>query len=255
MNGGSAAVILSASFGDELERYTAPPGVQAVESAWLGGELYMLCVEDGGYSIRKAGGRWDLVYGPVCAKMGNLGAAEDYFEFVSDASGVNELYYYYPSSGRMVQVSSTRHGSNDFAFDGDFVYYVSETPDGKALMRTPVSELAFRDVSPSAVHAYKVEDALTAQEIAMGAVDRSMPVDFTPVKRYSKLLHPLRFHTWAPLYVNYDAVKEGSFDFTYDVVSPGATAFFQNHLGTLSGALGYGLHKDPDAEKSSGPGC
>ena len=250
LEGGSGLVIIGATFGEEIARYPAPAGVQVTESTWFDGNLYAMCVEEGGYSIRKVGGAWDVVYGPVKAKIVNLGSGDDCFEFVSDASGVNELHRFYPGTGRMVQVSSTRHGSTDFAFDGEYAYYVSETLDGKALMRTPVSALPCREVSATAVHTYKVEDALTAQENAMGGVDRTMQVEFTPAKRYSKLLHPLRFHTWAPVYVNYDAVKNGSFDLSYDVVSLGATAFFQNDLGTLSGALGYGLHKDPDNKQS-----
>lgn len=248
--GGSAVVVIGATFGEEVDRYSAPSGVQAAECAWFDGLLYALCVEEGGFSIRRVGGSWDLVYGPVLAKICNLSGGDEFFEFVSDASGVNELYYYYPSGGRLVQVSSTRHGGTDFCFDGDYAYYISQTLDGKAVMRTPVSELVFREAPVNAVHQYKIEDAITAQERALGGVDRTMPVEFTPARRYSKLLHPLRFHSWAPMYVNYDAIKNGSFDFTYDIVSLGTTLFFQNTLGTLSGALGYGLHPDPDRDKA-----
>ena len=248
-NGGSAVVVLSAMDGRELERYPAPSGIQVTEFAWLDDALYALCLEEGGYSIRRTG-TWEAVFGPVTAKMCNLDAADGHLEFVSDASGVNELYYYRPGEANMVQVSSTRYGATDFCLDGGYLYYVSQTLDGYAFMRTPVSDLANREVSASIVHTYPVEDVLTAQENAMGAVDRNMEVEFSPAKRYYKLQHPLRFHTWLPLYVDYDAVKNASFDFTYDNVSLGATLFFQNDLGTMSGAIGYGLHPDPDVDKA-----
>lgn len=249
VNGGSAAVLLNAMDGRQLKRCSAPSGIQVVEIAWLDDILYALCLEEGGYSIRTVGD-WDLVLGPVAAKMCNIGTADDCLEFVSDASGVNELYYYRPGDGSMTQVTATRYGATDFCLDGDYLYYVSQTLDGYAFMRTPANAMVARSVPASTAHTYPVEDALTAQETAMGAVDRSMPVEFTPAKRYYKLQHPMHLHTWLPLYVNYDAVAEGSFDFSYETAAIGTTLFFQNDLGTMSGTLGYALHPDPDVDKA-----
>ena len=250
VTGGSAAVIISTADGRQEARYPAPSGVQVVEATWLDRDLFALCLEDGGYSIRRVG-TWDKVFGPVLAKMCNIGSTDDgRLEFVSDASGVNELYYYRPGDADMVQVTSTRYGANEFALDGDYLYYVSQTLDGYAFMRTPGDSLAFRTVPASTVHTYPVEDAITAQENTRGAVDFNMPVEFSPAKRYRKLPHLMKFHTWLPLYVDYDAVKNASFDFSYDNVSIGATAFFQNDLGTMSGAIGYALHPDPDKDKA-----
>lgn len=247
LNGGCAAVVLSSTDGSLRERFPAPSGIQVTEVTWMDGALYALCLEDKGYSIRRAGS-WETVLGPVIAKMCNLGSDGDRLEFVSDASGVNELYYYRPGDSFMVQVSSTRYGATDFCPYGDHLYYVSQTLDGQAFMRTPVDSLALRKVSPSLEHTYPVADAIKAQENAMGAVDRNMEVAFTPARRYRKFPHLMHFHTWMPLYVNYDAVENASFDFTYDDVSLGATAFFQNHLGTMSGSIGYALHPDPDSD-------
>ena len=249
VEGGSALVVVSAVDGQVQERHPAPSGIQVVELAWLGDDIYVLCLEEGGYSLRKAGS-WEVVFNPVRAKMCNLDGGDGFLEFVSDASGVNELYRYYPATGRMTQLTSLRYGGTDFCADGDYLYYVSQTLDGYAFMRTPLEDLVSHEVSPSAVHTYPVEDVITAQENARGAVDFDAPVEFTHPKRYHKLRNPMRFHTWLPMYVDYDAVKNGSFDFTYDNISLGATAFFQNDLGTLSGAVGYALHPDPDVDKA-----
>ena len=249
VEGGSALVVVNAMDGSILERRPAPSGVQVVELAWLDDTIYALCLEEGGYSIRRAGS-WELVFNPVHAKMCNLDSGEGFLEFVSDASGVNELYQYTPSAGTMTQVTSLRYGGTDFCADGDYLYYVSQTLDGCAFMRTPLSQMPDKTVSPATVHTYPVEDVITAQEEARGAVDRNMPVEFSPARRYRKLRNPLRFHTWLPMYVDYDAVKNASFDFTYDNISLGATAFFQNDLGTLYGAVGYALHPDPDVDKA-----
>lgn len=249
VEGGSASVVLSANDGLVLERHTAPSGIQITEQAWIDDALYALCLEEGGYSIRLAGS-WDLVFGPVPAKMCDLGSDGDRLEFVSDASGVNELYLYRPGEADMEQVSCTRYGATDFCADGSYLYYVSTVLDGQALMRTPLDAQASRVVPASSAHAYPVEDVLTAQENAMGGVDRSLDVQFTPPVRYHKLPHLMKFHTWLPAYVNYDAIESASFDLDYEDISLGATLFFQNDLGTMSGSLGYALHPDPDVDKA-----
>ena len=70
---------------------------------------------------------------------------------------------------------------------------------------------------------------------------------FSKPERYRKPLNILRFHSWAPLYFNYDRVRNLSGDLTYETASAGATALFQNSLGTAWGSVGYSFHKDPFA--------
>ena len=250
--GGSAAVVLNVLNGDVLLRAPAPSGVQATEFGWIGRTLYSLAVQDGGYAIYTVSedGVWSPVIAPMQAKVVNLGYGDDFLEWVSDATGVNELYKFYPADKRLVRVTSSRYGATDFCEEGEYLYYITQALDGRPVMRTPVSELPITPASVLNHHDYTVENALTAQENAMGGVDMATTVEFTEPVRYRKILHPLKFHTWLPLYVNYDAIENESFDLSYDNVSPGLTAFFQNDLGTVSGAVGYSLHPDSDRDKA-----
>lgn len=252
VEGGSAVVLLSTLDGAVISRFPAPRGIQATETAWLEESLYALALEAGGYAVYRLSddGAWNPVVPPMAAKVVNLGGGDGFLEWVSDASGVNELYQFYPSDGHLVRVTSTRYGGSDFCPDDHYMYYVSTVLDGVAVMRTPVKDLPMAAASVSDRHSYAVEDALTAQENAMGGADLNAPVEFSEPVRYRKLLHPLKFHTWLPLYVNHEAIMDASFDFSYDNVSPGLTAFFQNELGTLSGALGYSLHPDQDRSEA-----
>ena len=59
----------------------------------------------------------------------------------------------------------------------------------------------------------------------------------------------MKFHSWAPLYFDYDAISSMSGDFSYDTASPGLIGLFQNDLGTAWGTVGYSTH--PDADKPS----
>lgn len=111
---------------------------------------------------------------------------------------------------------------------------------------TAVSDLPCRRVSFEDIHKYPVADALTAQEIALGDTTKAAAeVSFTRPERYSKIRLP-HIHSWAPVYFNYDNIESLSFDDYYKSVSLGATALFQNLLGTGYGFIGYGAHEDPN---------
>lgn len=251
--GGSAVVLLSTTDGSVVSRFPAPAGVQASFQGFLDGELYALSVEAGGcaiYTISQSG-TWTKIVEPMKAKVVDLACGDGCLEWISDASGVNEFYQYYPKENRLVKVSNTRYGGKEFCLEGDYLYYTVTALDGEPVVRTPVDKLAMQPALVTDFHSYPVEDALTEQESALGgAVDLDAPVEFTEPVRYNKLLHPLKFHTWLPLYVNHDAIMDATFDFSYDNISPGLTAFFQNDLGTVSGAVGYSLHPDSDRDKA-----
>ncbi len=249
VRGGSASVLLDADNGTVLRRIEAPDGVQLTESAWMGEEQYFLALVRDGYTLYKLNhdNSWSQVLPPSIQKVVNLGGGDENLEWVSDRSGANELYYYYPASGKLVQKTSSRHGGTDYCVAGDTLYFVSQTVDGKMLFRTPVSEMLSREVAWNDVWESPVEAKLTEQERALGpAPDLDQAVPISAPKRYYKWANVMRFHSWAPLYVNYDNIKSGSMDFTYETVSLGASAFFQNTLGNTYGMFGYSAHRDPD---------
>lgn len=245
-------VVLSADDGAVLHRLEAPTGVQLTESAWQGDDVYCAGISMGGYGIYRAlpSGKWEDVLAPSHQKLVNLESGDGYLEWVSDRTGVNELYRYSLADGGLVQLTNTRYGATDFCRAGDQLYCISQTLDGKLVFSTPESALKPREVSFTEVHSYPIEDVLTEQERALGpGPDFSQEVSLSAPKRYYKLTHPLRLHTWMPAYVNADAIMNRSFELTYENLSPGLTGFFQNTLGTLSGQVGYAIHPNPDQDR------
>ena len=115
------------------------------------------------------------------------------------------------------------------------------------IYRMPVDNLHPREVQYADIHRYFLADAMTEQEQTLGpAPDLTSAVPMSAPKRYYKWAHPLRLHSWLPLYVNYDSVMESSMDLSYKTASIGLSGFFQNTLGTVSGMVGYSLHRSPD---------
>ena len=251
-SGKTFLVVLSADDGSVLRSLEAPEGVQLTESAWQGEEIYFAGISMGGYGIYRAlpTGEWETVLAPSHQKLVNLESGDGFLEWVSDRTGVNELYRYTLADGRLTQLTSTRYGASDFCRADEVMYCVSQTRDGKMVFSFPMGALKPREAEFADLHSYTVEDALTEQERTLGpGPDFSQEVALSAPKRYHKLAHPLQFHTWLPAYVNADAVMNRSFDLTYENLSPGLTGFFQNTLGTLSGQAGFAFHPNPDQEK------
>ena len=250
VTGESYLVVLSARDGSVTLRQRAPEGIQLTESAWMGEDLYLMGLSREGFGLYKATPSWETILAPTHQKVVNLCSAEEALEWVSDRTGVNERYRFFPAQGKLLQLTSTRYGATDFREVGDTLYCISQTLDGKLLFSVPTASQKPREVRYEDLHSYTIEDAITEQELSLGpAPDFSEEVPLSAPKRYYKLQHPLQLHTWLPLYADADAIMNGSFEFSYQTVSPGVTGFFQNTLGTFSGQLGAAIHPDPDKDE------
>jgi hypothetical protein len=89
-----------------------------------------------------------------------------------------------------------------------------------------------------------------SSETAQAGID---PKTAVPATRYRKAAHLFRFHSWVPLSMEYDSFSSSNFDYNEYMGSVGATAFFQNDLGTAYGYLSYGYSLDAgNAHRHSG---
>lgn len=250
-NGGGFLTILSALDGSVQRRIRVPDGIQATEAVWWkDGSFYVFGISEEGYGLYQvsADGQWSTELEPGIQKCVRLDSDGSRLSWISDRNGVNELYNYYPEQKRLVQLTSARYGLTDAVKDSTFLYAVSQTLEGAMLFRSPLKDLQPREVNYADVHSYPMEDALTAQERALGPVPAAdAPVEISAPKPYGRLAHPLRFHTWLPFYVNYDAIESQSLDFSYQTASLGLTGFFQNNLSSVYGYVGYSAH--PAGEK------
>ena len=245
-NGGTSVEVIDARDGHVLRRIIAPDGIQASETAWVDETIYVSGVSEKGYGIYKISpdGAWTTELEPSIQKLVNLGSDEDCLQWVSDLDGANALYSYSPETRELTQLTSTRFGSTDFCFAGDSLYSISQTLGGQMLFKTPSDSLLSRQADFSKVHVYPIEDKITRQENSF----RKEVVEDVPVsapKKYSKFLHLMRFHSWAPIYFDYDEVSSVSSDYVFNAAAPGVTGYFQNTLGTMSGMIGFAVAPDP----------
>lgn len=252
-DGETALVLLSSEDGRELSRLRMPDGIQPSEFGWCGDALYLSAISLEGYGIYRVtpDGKCSEILAPSHQKVTSMGGEKDFLEWVSDRTGVNEVYHFYPAEGRLLQMTNTRYGTTEPCWDDNYLYTISQTREGMLIFRTPRTSLQPREVDYANIHSYPLADALLAQERALGPEpDFSSAVPMSATKRYRKWANPLRLHSWLPLYLNYDAVKNGSMDYSYETASLGLSGYFQNTLGTFSGMVGYSLHPNPDEPAS-----
>jgi hypothetical protein len=240
--GGHRVLILDASESRLLE-LPAPSGLQPVQGAWIDDRLFVSAVTDEGFGIYEATAGWRPVLPGRAVKVKQLRARDGRLWFVCDKDGVNELYSCEPGGGALRQETSLRHGGQDFVWNagGDTLRYTVLSTAGRRFHAAPAA--AFTPVQSDWDAAWRdpVSEELSAQERALEAADTAIRVlpSVSEPKPYHKAAHLLHFHTWAPLYIDYDAVSSMSFSSLYSAATLGATAFFQNDLATATGSIGY----------------
>ena len=252
VEGGSNLVIIDEEDGHFLQRFPAPWGIQVADPAWVDDTIYCLGVDDGGYSIWRLNHTdqdlpmWTCVLEPTPQSMENLEGENHVLDFVSDRNGVKELYRYDPATGKAWQLTNSRYGGTDYFWHGDTLWFNSMTPEGTAIFKAKAPEPVEVDIRE--VHRYRVAETLSEQERFLRSLRPVETTDsvmaFSEPKRYHKALNLIRFHSWGPIYFNYDSIESLSGDFSYDTASPGLTGLFQNDLGTAYGAVGYSLYPD-----------
>ena len=235
-DGSAAVVVLDSSDGSEQESFSAPDGVQPVETAWIGDEIYVSVIAPGGMTVCRAGD-FEPLFGAQIAKIKELDSHDGSLVFVSDRGGVDELYSFNPSEGKMYRLTNSRQGSNSHVFAGDTLYYTRLSSADRGVWSTALDDLEAVEVDPAQTVKYPLADRLSSEEPFKPDYDKE--VEISQPEHYSKIAHSFKFHSWAPAYVNPDLVESLSLSSVYQYCGLGATAFFQNELSTLSGTVAY----------------
>lgn len=239
--GGSGVLVADASTGEVLENYKAPDGMQVEETEWVGERLLACALTSGGqgiYDVRD-GFRQLLSCGYTTVK--GLYAHDNYLYFISDLGGVDELYSFDPESCEVFRISSNPQGASAFRFspDGGELVFVRPGREGRLIYSTPTDSLpAPVKVDFSGMHRYEFAEELAST--GPGVVEFDTPgADIPESEPYNKLANAFRFHSWAPVYIDYNAIDNLSFDSMLSSAGLGAIALFQNELSNLDGMVAY----------------
>lgn len=252
-DGVNSLVFTSALDGREIRRVDTPPGVRPVEPVWKDGSTVVFsAVGENGMCISSFSGEsFSEILPETPVKIKNLSRSDEGILFTSDRTGVNEVYLL--SGGSVRQLTSTEYGAGDAVSSGSALYYTMlqtglprgkrSKGEGRLLYASASDRLLHREVDFGDIYRDPVAETLSRQERAIGGDVREFSGSDAAVsqaKPYSKALNLFRFHSWCPLMVKYDDYSSLNMDIVSNSAFLGATAFFQNDLGTASGSLSYG---------------
>ncbi|MCR4823908.1 MAG: hypothetical protein K5849_00965 [Bacteroidales bacterium] len=236
-DGSSRAVVLDAEDGSVLASRKAPDGMQIVETVWVDGELCASAITDRGFGLYRVRDFHPLL-APVRVKIKDLWSYGNALYFSCDLTGVNELYRLDPATDAAPeQLTTTQFGGSDFEIARDTLFYASLQQEGRLVRKTALSDLQAQPADFSKMPRYPFAEELAAGEPQ--ALDLTAPVEVSEPQPYSKLAHLFRFHSWLPLYFAFDSVDDLSLETLQQNAGLGATAFWQNDLGSGSGFVGY----------------
>lgn len=247
---GGQSICLVGADGGKTTLAKAPDGLQIIETVAIGAEIYASGLSWDGIGIYKVnGGTLECVLEPQPVTMSGLNVHDGKICFTSDRTGVEELHSFDPATSEVCQLTSTRYGGRDYRFseDGRELIFSASTIHGHTLCKTAVGDLPVKTVEYSDIYRSPIADTLSIQEKRFG-LKPVEEVEMSESKKYGKAAHLFKLHSWAPIYFNYDNVRDFSFDSYYETASAGATALFQNSLSTSVLQLGYSAHPDPDGK-------
>lgn len=260
-NGRTRLCILDAFSGAVLSSKEAPDSLQLIESLWCGDRIFATAISKEGFGIYslKATEReflsdeWQIEVAPLPVKIKELGLYKDNLSFTCDRTGVDEYYYLDIEEESIYRLTSTRYGAEDFVWNSSesVLFYSANRYEGNLIEKTYGEYLHKEKTDFRDIYKYPMAEALTAQEKALAAErGQKFPGDTAQIhlsapKRYRKASHILNFHSWAPVYFNAEKLMNFTYDYFYELVSPGVAAIAQNSLGTAVTHIGYSAHKDP----------
>lgn len=156
-----------------------------------------------------------------------LTADGKYVLYNSPYSGIDNIYAFEISSGRRLQVTTSKYGAYNPAVspDGKLIYYNDQTRDGFDIVSAPFEPSSWREISQVKQPEQHFYDKLVSQENHRDIMN-SIPEKSYPVTKYNRFKSIINLHSWGPF-------------FNTDVTQADIGISSRNLLGTTVVNAGY----------------
>jgi len=196
------------------------------------------------YRLDPIAAEWEKVVQEQHQNIERLSVMGNAMIFSSDLEGTNDIYHFEPESGQLRRLTTSKLSAvSPYYCDREKSLFFSDyTKSGYQLVKVKADELDWKLADFSRPHKYVFADNLSLQagfNIDTVKVEGLYKFESKP---YNKGRHLFRFHSWTPMYINIDNLRNITYDNFYDAVSLGATLYSQNSLGTATTMLGYSYH-------------
>lgn len=211
--------------------------------------LYVIVTSDDGMwlgRVNEQQGRIDPLTHGAYITISDLRAHDGWLYFGSIASGKDEAHCYNLLTGKEYRISTSRYGSfSPSPTDDGRILLTTYDKDGYHLAEQRVDSVALQEVIPSRLPVNLVNpprkrwNVVNLDTVRFAAADSVRTIEQHRSKRYTKMGHLFKVHSWAPVsYDPFQISEEGMFDFNL-----GATIMSQNLLSTAEGFLTWGWNQ------------
>lgn len=243
--GGSSLVMLSTDSLKVIYEFAAPDGYRIKEGVESDNSVIIAAVGSNGISLFIRPLNKEGVWSEILNSKGKIihsltyNSLDKRLYYISDYSGVKELYSLNISDLSINQIVNSQFGIEGYSINNNGKVVVSDySIDGYTLSLPPAKEI----ITPKWVETpFRDEIADYISSEAIINIDTLTVKSAEPFisQPYRKGSHLFRVHSWAPIYYNIDKIKSMSYETLYDLASPGFMIMSQNSLSTAYTTMGY----------------
>ncbi|MEM9857046.1 MAG: hypothetical protein AAF843_06810 [Bacteroidota bacterium] len=168
----------------------------------------------------------------------------DLLYYNSPVSGIDNIYAKDLATGTVYQVTSSKYGAYNPAFDaqGEYLYYNDHSVNGLDVVKIPLDRSKWEVFTEAEVNKVAYYEPLIEQEENEDLL-QNIPENEYPIKKYSKLGNMINIHSWGP-FASTDLVRAEAGVFSRDILSNtnlslGYVYDIEEETGFASAALSY----------------
>ncbi|NDV65935.1 hypothetical protein [Bacteroides sp. 224] len=246
--GKNRIVLVNAENGNEITTFDTPQNAFAKEIAYAGdNRIIAILIDSNGINIQELDintGKWKERLKPTWANISSPIWTNDKLYFESGLNGTNNIYCLEDNSSNPYQITSARFGAftPSLSSNEKDLIFSDYQSTGYQIASVPINKLQKKQANFNNPYKHKLAETISQQENFNLDTATIASVEFKP-KRYYRLPHLFKIHSWAPFYYDVSDVINLDTDDISTIVKPGATILSQNTLNTSIAQAGW-YYKD-----------
>ena len=242
-------VIISTFTGKTIRKINSPEGSLLQRPKWSDDEKSIYVIENlkgfkqvSKYDLEEE--NWETVFELKNADIQRILPYKGQVYFHSTLNGTDNIYVYDEKSYETYRLSSSAFGISEFDLNTNSAELLTSeyTSRGSRLAVLPIERALWEKINTGDKYNFHLAEKLSEQESTEESYSKDNEVDFQ-VKPYRKALNLFNFHSWIPLFVDYENMDLGNVfadpSELYGNVHPGIMLLSQNKLSTTESILSY----------------
>jgi hypothetical protein len=232
--------VLDIRNGAVLYSYSRQDDTRFLMPTWKDNKhLLVISLNDEGKGVEEVNtetGTWRQWLPPTFStEIQSVAWSGKYLLFHATYGGKDNIFARDSLTGKIYRVTGSRFGATDVTVspDGQRIAFSDYTADGYNVGEKLLDTVEWKPLSKIRDVSLHLADSLALQEKGPFKRDDVPDVSY-PVKRYSRMAHLFKIHSWLPFYFDFENISMDQIP-----LYPGVVLYTQNFLSTLDGSLGY----------------